>query len=265
MTTQTPSIKRIKQTIRSDKTVTKPKPKLTWVKGQPAGRSWRGGAGWISVLVLLLGACGNASDYKKHAPYEPDQVRSPAVQVISVSHTITFQAGSVLLDDTASRALDAFLDRQKVDRADTLFLTVENDSEAALARAQRVAAYLIFRRLDSSVSVSDAAPRDGVGLTVQRYQVVLPGCPDWSGPNGITHANRPSSNWGCATAANLGLMVANPRDLAVGREPGLGDGAAQVLGIQRYRKGETKPLLGAATSQAPASGTGAPQAGEGGK
>lgn len=264
MSTPTPSPKRTKQTKRSDKPAAKPKPKITWVKGQPAGRTWRGGAGWASVLGLfLLGACSHMPDFKKHVPYAPDEVRSPAVQPVAVSHLVAFEAGSVILDGAATQALDAFLERQRVDRADSLVITVENGGEASLARAERVAAYLALKRLDTRLQVADRALLGGVALTVERYLVTLPGCPDWTGPNGVTHANRPSSNWGCATATNLGLMVANPRDLAMGRDPGLGDGAAQVLGIQRYQKGETKPLLGAATSEAPASGTGAPQAGEG--
>lgn len=265
MTSQTPPPKRSNPAKRTKATSAKPKPKITWVKGQPVGRTWRGGAGWVSVLaLLLLGACGHMPDFKKHAPYAPEAVRSPAVQPVSVSHLVAFEAGSVILDAAATQALDAFLERQRVDRADALVITVENGGEAALARAERVAAYLALKRLDARVQVADRALLGGVALTVERYQVTLPGCPDWTGPNGVTHSNQPSSNWGCATATNLGLMVANPRDLAMGRDPGLGDGAAQVLGIQRYQKGETKPLLGAATSEAPASGTGAPQAGEGG-
>ena len=45
-------------------------------------------------------------------------------------------------------------------------------------------------------------------------EVVLPGCPDWSRDPGYDPRNLPLSNLGCANAFNLGLMVADPADLA---------------------------------------------------
>ena len=48
-----------------------------------------------------------------------------------------------------------------------------------------------------------------------RYLVTLPPCPNWSKPaaGAGDFTNTPSSNFGCAAAVNLGLMVANPADL----------------------------------------------------
>jgi len=48
------------------------------------------------------------------------------------------------------------------------------------------------------------------------YVVVRPGCPDWTdGPDWVLQ-NKNSSNFGCATANNLGLMLANPADYVHG-------------------------------------------------
>ena len=53
----------------------------------------------------------------------------------------------------------------------------------------------------------------GRGDCVDR-EVILPGCPDWSRDPGFDPRNLPLSNLGCANAYNLGLMVADPGDLA---------------------------------------------------
>tara|TARA_R110000782_G_scaffold19476_3_gene53155 strand:- start:641 stop:1492 length:852 start_codon:yes stop_codon:yes gene_type:complete len=238
-------------------------------KGQSCG--WRAGAhagsSWAGLLCLiLLGACDHIPDFKAYAPYDPPATRQPRVQPVAIAHKVAFSQGTVTLDVTAGRDIDAFLARQKVDRADALEIAIPvGGGEIARGRAARVAAYLKLKHLAAGLVIDDdpKMAADTVRLVVHRYQVALPGCPDWTDRSGITHGNQPSGNWGCATAVNLGLMVANPGDLVWGRDGGPADGEAQVLGIQRYRKGETKPLLGGATSQAPAAGTGAPAGGEG--
>lgn len=256
----------------------KRKPSI-WDRGVGGGRSgkgqgvgWRAGAqagsAWAGLLCLvLLGACGHIPDFKAHAPYDPPSQRQPRVQAIAIAHNIPFPQGSVALDAAVGRDIDAFLARQKVDRADALEVAIPVGGGAiARDRAERVAAYLKLKRLAAGFVIDDdpKMSADTVRLVIHRYQVALPACPDWADRSGVTHDNQPSGNWGCATAVNLGLMIANPGDLVQGRDGGPGDGAAQVLGIQRYRKGETKPLLGGGASEIPAVGTGSPAGGEGG-
>ena len=81
-----------------------------------------------------------------------------------------------------------------------------------------------------------------VEIVLERYLITPPACPDWSRKSGIDYANKPHTNFGCATATNLGLMIANPRDLVKGRELGPADGIHQAEGIIRYRKGEQPEL-----------------------
>ena len=96
----------------------------------------------------------------------------------------------------------------------------------------------------------DAPDRETVKLIARRYVVTMPGCPDWTGRPGVNFNNTPSSNFGCATAVNLGLMVADPGDMVAGRHPGLMDGEFVARSIERYRKGETTPLNGEDSSTA---------------
>ncbi|MGI9486293.1 MAG: CpaD family pilus assembly protein [Geminicoccaceae bacterium] len=82
-----------------------------------------------------------------------------------------------------------------------------------------------------------------VEIILERYLVTPPACPDWSRKTGLDYANKPHTNFGCATASNLGLMIADPRDLVRGRKLDPADGVHQAEGIVRYREGEQPELL----------------------
>lgn len=239
-----------------------------WSAGAFAGSSWAGRMGAGLFCAVVLGACGHIPDFKDYTAYDPVTAHEPRVQPVSITHTVSFSGQGVTLDRVAGGDIDAFLVRQQVGQGDVMEVAIPvGGGEIARGRAERVLAYLNLKRLRAGMVINDdpKMPDDAVRLIVHRYQVTLPGCPDWTDKGGITHANQVHSNWSCANAVNLGLMVANPGDLVRGRNAGHGDGAAQVLGIQRYRQGETKPLLGAASSESPEAGTGSPTAGgEGG-
>ncbi|MGI9492232.1 MAG: CpaD family pilus assembly protein [Geminicoccaceae bacterium] len=81
-----------------------------------------------------------------------------------------------------------------------------------------------------------------VEIVLERYVVTPPPCPDWSRRTGQDYSNQPHSNFGCATETNLGLMIANPRDLVRGRKLGPADGIHQAEGIGRYREGQLTDL-----------------------
>lgn len=103
-------------------------------------------------------------------------------------------------------------------------------------------------------SLNATMTSDGVALT-------LPGCPDWTKPTRVNYSNSVHSNFGCADAANLGAMLANPADALFGRKPGAADGAISAAAIQRYRAGETKPLLNSASAPTETTGGGEDSAG----
>lgn len=213
--------------------------------------------GMILLTLLALGACDTTGDFKNHVPYAPHNPHAATATPITQARTIDFDVSGVTLSDRARADIDDFLARHRVDRRDRIMVAVPKGAGGlALGRAERVGAYLAHRRLDAEIVAAKVDPLrpSQVSLVIERHQVTLPACPDWTGVGGVTHDNRVSRNWGCANAVNLGLMVANPRDLAAGRDPGVGDGEALVLAIQRYRAGETKPLMGSTTgSAAPAS------------
>ena len=76
-------------------------------------------------------------------------------------------------------------------------------------------------------------------VTVGRYVVTPPNCPDWTKPATGDPGNNVSSNFGCATTANLGLMIADPGALVRGYAAGPGDGEMLAKGVQNYREDKT--------------------------
>lgn len=81
-----------------------------------------------------------------------------------------------------------------------------------------------------------------VEIILERYIVTPPACPDWSRRSGLDYHNQKHSNFGCATETNLGLMIANPRDLVRGRKLGPADGIHQAEGVVRYREAQLPEL-----------------------
>ena len=93
----------------------------------------------------------------------------------------------------------------------------------------------------------------GVEIIVERYVVIPPSCADFSQPIGDARQAYSPSNFACADTANLGMMIANPRDLIKGRPVGSADGTVMAAGINRYRTDKTKALMDTSTNEAPGS------------
>jgi len=121
------------------------------------------------------------------------------------------------------------------------------DDALADRRIEAVSRLLRRMRVNASPaarpSVEGALSNDAVIVSVGRFVVTSPVCPDWSKPEADDYTNTPPSNFGCATASNLGLMVANPADLVHGTPIGPGDADFAARSIQRYRSGEVAKSL----------------------
>lgn len=92
---------------------------------------------------------------------------------------------------------------------------------------------------DFPITVTPAAEN------ARRLTVVPPDCDSAALPpprDDVGAWHNPDLNLGCSNAHNLGLMVARPRDLVVGRDPGPSDGQRGAAAMDRYRRGQEKPL-----------------------
>jgi len=210
--------------------------------------------GLMVVSLSLAGCIADASKYTEAPTFKDLQVRYTQTDLI-----MAFAPGSAVLSITEAARLTQFLNRVGIDEGDRISLGVDPAAGAlADARLQVVAAYL---RGQGIVATSGAVPPKTmpvgqVVVDVGRYVVTTPPCPDWSRVSGPEFTNMPSSNFGCATTTNLGLMVADPGDLVAGRGHGAFDGGPASLAIQRYRTDKVTPL--SISSDLPLAATGQP-------
>ncbi len=203
---------------------------------------------WLIALTIVgsLSGCG-AKVFNDDERYRIAEETVPTVEPIAVrlSHDIRFGPGEQNIRDGEKRTLDQFLVRNTVSRQDAIVLVGRDDavSDRIAEIYKHLAPYDLRITVASGGSGAEPESFDTVRVVVHRTLVRLPNCPDWSGSPSDDGTNRHFSNHGCATAINLGLMVARPSDLARGRNIGSMDGEYGSLAIQRYRLGETKPLI----------------------
>jgi pilus assembly protein CpaD len=98
-----------------------------------------------------------------------------------------------------------------------------------------------------------AVPAGSVRVVASRSTASVPGCPDWAPEdNGVTPRQTTSTNYGCATNANLAAMIADPNDLVVGSSNS-GNGAAntatRAIRVYRERAPSGTQALPAATTR----------------
>lgn len=110
------------------------------------------------------------------------------------------------------------------------------------------------------VAAEDIMPSEA-NVQVAYAAVVSPRCPDWRSSAVTSYANTMyTGNISCATRTNLGLMVANPRDLVEGTGDNRGDANNAAKAVQNYRNATAAPV--AADGGAEATGSGAATTGQ---
>jgi len=202
----------------------------------------------LAIATLAVVAGCQSFPYVEDWSNVPER-KQPQVSEVQYSHQVSFAPASAELSGKEGERLLAFLNNTQAARKDAFYLVSGNPevpTNLSDARKTIVADYLStfgveIGSLSSDFGVTSPAV-DAVNLVIRRYVVTLPGCPDWSGER-FTYNNVPTSNWGCASATNLGLMVAEPGDLIRGRDEGNADGAYAATSIANYRKGETKSIV----------------------
>lgn len=206
----------------------------------------------MGLLVVFLAACDK---YPIEDFSTVPNKREPQVHLTQHRHIVNFDKFSPRLTSSEQEKIDGFLSKVKLAPGDIVHVVNgipkpnANGKVAHDIRDRRikiVEAYLDYKRvpvtkLQSGFGLTPVTSKQ-VQVVVRRYVVSLPGCPNWSKPPGHDYYNHVSSNFGCATATNLGLMVANPSDLITGQELEPADPYYTTVLMKRYRDGEKVPL-----------------------
>lgn len=103
-------------------------------------------------------------------------------------------------------------------------------------------------------------------IVLERFLVITPSCANFSEQIGNANQAYSSSNFGCSTEANLGMMIANPQDLLRGRDHSPYDGQVIAAGVTRYEADKIKAIaeITTTTMQNPVSSAGGTPGGSSG-
>ncbi|SCA55715.1 putative Flp pilus assembly protein CpaD [Candidatus Terasakiella magnetica] len=167
------------------------------------------------LASLLLSGCQTVQDMQSQR-----QAREPVVTQVDSRFEVGFGYGSSQLSPSAREKIDSFIMKHEVSRNDDIVIAVAlQGGKISQKRAKKVAAY--FRTFGFKPQLRGSNKQEGlqaVQVNLSRYSVSVPNCPDWTDEPNSTYHNQVHSNFGCAQAANLALMIGNPRDLVRGRE-----------------------------------------------
>jgi pilus assembly protein CpaD len=197
------------------------------------------------ALALTLAACGDSAP--EFSPL--DAPKTNRVSVVQQEHVVRFSHGRADLEPGEQARLSEFLSLQggQANGGATIAVGPSTGPSGIVAGRERILRDALtrrgYRQIDAIHTGSDTGGANQVVIAVNRYVVTTPRCPDYSKPSESNYTNTTHSNFGCANAHNLGVMVADPADLVRGRPTGAQDGTQAVLGIQRYRVGKTTPLI----------------------
>jgi pilus assembly protein CpaD len=193
----------------------------------------------LALACGALAACDSPGEWS--AAEAPRQTR---VDFQRLTHTAGFGPSATQLAPTEQESLTAFLQSAQVTTDDPVYLEGASSDRLSSPRISALARDLTRQGYSVATlpAAPDAVPKNALLVVVERYVVTPPDCPNWTKSSSDDHENAQSSNFGCADATNLGLMVADPRDLVIGRQLGPAGAAQAGLAIQRYRAGQTTPL-----------------------
>jgi pilus assembly protein CpaD len=207
------------------------------------------------AAALLLGLAACVAEYSKSEA--PDELR---VDGAETRREVAFAAGSAYLSPGELRKIDQWVLGGSIRPADRVEIAAGGPPGLAERRAAAVKSELLRYGIVATALPIDTAPVNRAVLSIGRYAVTTPDCPNWSQSLRYDFTNALTSNYGCANATNLGLMVASPADLVSGRPLTGIEAQPAAAAVQRYLTDRVKPPPSPTASPFAATGGG----GEGG-
>jgi pilus assembly protein CpaD len=187
------------------------------------------------AVPLLLGLAACVTEYSKSEAPAALQVDGAESRV-----EIAFAGGSGRLSPGEARRLDGLVLAGNIRPADRVAIAAAGPPGLAERRSAAISSELLRYGVVASTQTLDTVPANRAIVSVGRYTVTLPSCPNWSQSLSYEFTNAFSSNYGCANTTNLGLMVASPADLASGRTLAPADGQPAVAAVERYMNDRIK-------------------------
>jgi pilus assembly protein CpaD len=181
-------------------------------------------------LVLVLGGCGGMPGNTAL-----ESVHQPIVS--RTNYTLDVNAGPGGISIPEQRRLAGWFEALDLRYGDRITIDDPMRSGASRAAVAGIAGrYGLLVGDEAPVTAGAVAPGT-VRIVVTRSSANVAGCPDWSAKSETNLKNATSSNYGCATNANMASMVADPEHLLQGAA---GKGQTTVMSstkaIDSYRE-----------------------------
>src|SRR5271170_7511557 len=180
-------------------------------------------------LALLVGACAPVTTYTDAEAPKRLKLDGATSQL-----DVRFAPGSASLSAADAARLSRLAATGGIGPADRVTVAATGSTALADQRVASVASVLLRYGVVVNAAPVGQVPANHAAIEVTRTLVTLPACPNWSKPSNPDFGNQPSSNFDCATESNLGLMVANPSDLAGGLPVGATAGRPAASAVGRY-------------------------------
>jgi pilus biogenesis lipoprotein CpaD len=223
------------------------------------GRSTAWGWLWATALTAGLQACADGPSPPK-TDFASGTANPIQISRTQIAHSVPFPQSGSEPDAGQMSALFAFIAANGVGPKDTVLIEHGGelrDQAHAETLASRLSSIGLRPRIVNNTRVAAGVER----VVVERYVAIAPNCPDWSQKPSPNYQNDNQRNFGCADAANLAAMVADPKDLAMGASLGAQLGDPVTKPVADYRTGTPAGDGLGASGKAPAGGAGASSGG----
>lgn len=183
-------------------------------------------------LGLLLAGCGGMPTNRSM-----NSVHQPVVE--RVNYTLDVRTDGMGLGSGEQGRLAGWFEAMALKYGDRVFVDDPSANPAVRSAVEAVAGRYGLTLAEGAPVTEGYVDSGNARIVVARSKASVPGCPDWSARSDFNPNNGLTSNYGCATNANLAAMVANPEDLVHGAES---TGETTVMtaskAIDAYRKAE---------------------------
>lgn len=160
-------------------------------------------------LVLILSGCGGMPSNR-----QLESVHQPVISRTNFALDVNAGPGGISIPE--QRRLAGWFDALDLRYGDRITVDDPMRSGANRAAVEAIAGrYGLLVGSDAPVTPGEVVPGT-VRVIVSRSSATVPGCPDWSAKSETNLGNATSSNYGCASNANMAAMVADPEHLLKG-------------------------------------------------
>ena len=195
------------------------------------------------TAALLLSACSSHWDMQGVDPQEY-YTQHPVENKVEVRHLLYSMAFTADRNRLTADAIEDFrsaISDARPEAVESIRVGLAPSQMGNDMRKEHIAKLLRgmgYHRKFVHFESTPGTAANAAEVDIAYAAVVLPHCPDWRKSPVTTFSNTPQPNFGCASTVNLGLMVADPRDLEKGTGENAPNAERNSIVIHNYKSGQ---------------------------